>query len=79
MIPHDEIVFQDIDLFYNFEASANGKVIAHLSHDCDNTLNPWVVTVDNKELYRGNTYDQAKTWIETSYYWGILGSFSIAS
>lgn len=67
-----EIVFHDLDLFYNFEVLVDGEVIAHLSHDCENIEKPWVVTVGESELYRALTYDEAKTWIESSYRYGIL-------
>ncbi|MBW4670408.1 MAG: hypothetical protein KME60_24085 [Cyanomargarita calcarea GSE-NOS-MK-12-04C] len=67
-----EINFIDIDGFYNFEATVNGKVVAEISHDAFNEVQSWFVSVSGMEVYRSTLYSEVTDWVKAQYADGTL-------
>ncbi|MEH1780393.1 MAG: hypothetical protein V7L26_15000 [Nostoc sp.] len=68
----NDVTFNDIDGFYNFEVQANGETVAELSHDAFNSSNPWYVSVSGVEVYRSTLYCEATDWVKLQYVAGAL-------
>jgi hypothetical protein len=68
----NDVTFNDIDGFYNFEAQVNGETVAELCHDAFNSSNPWYVSVSGVEVYRSTLYCEATDWVKQQYVAGAL-------
>jgi hypothetical protein len=68
----NDVTFNDIDGFYNFEVTVKGITIAELSHDAFNSSNPWYVSVSGVEVYRASQYSEATDWVRSQYVAGTL-------
>jgi hypothetical protein len=72
VVPQIDIKAVEIS-FYDHEIYASDKLIAKITHDADDFVTQrWVVTINEVEVYRANTWAKSYNYITWHYNQGTL-------
>ncbi|MFL9458899.1 hypothetical protein AB0758_48955 [Tolypothrix bouteillei VB521301_2] len=65
--PEPDIMFIDINDTYDFKCYVGREVIAEISFDISNNIQPWSISIAGVEVQRTNIHPDAMDWVKMHY------------
>lgn len=65
--PKPEIMFIDINDTYDFKCYLGNEIIAEITFDTSNDIQPWSISIAGKEVHRTSIHPDAMEWVRMHY------------